>query len=119
MCDPLAELLDVGRVIERGAKASGWGAGPRNGWDARLAGVFCCGGQEPYGYAFLTIFQVIDPGNLGQVVVVLRAVGCVVGQGYEEAHSFVVRIQLSNKVGSILGDVFGCANFFELGIFGI
>jgi len=89
--------------------------GASGGYDGLYAG----GREELDGDAAFAIGQILDAGDLADVLLIERITGDVKGKRNEEAHALVKSFVFGEEVDAFVGEAFGGGGLFEMGIAGI
>ena len=69
--------------------------------------------------ATLIVFEGFDAGYLGDVFLVVRFLGGMVGESNEDAHAHPIRIAPCNEIKAVPGDILCCAGVEKGGFAGI
>jgi tyrosine-protein phosphatase SIW14 len=81
--------------------------------------AFVGGGQESYGDPALIVAQIVDAGDLAEVLVILRAKWGMVWQSDEDPHALAVRSARGDEISAVLRHVGRGADFLEHPVFRI
>ena len=79
-------------------------------------GLYGDGREELDGDAAVAVGQILDAGDLADVLLIERITGNVKGNRKEETHAFVKTFVLGEEVDAVAGDVFGGGGLLEVGI---
>jgi len=81
--------------------------------------AFVGGGQESYGDPALIVVQIVDAGDLAEVLVILWALRGMIRQGNEDPHALAVRSALGEEISAVLRHVGRGTDFLEHPVFRI
>lgn len=82
------------------------------GW----SGLCVDGRKELNGDAAVAVRQILDAGDLAEVLEIVRIAGKVIGNRDEEAHAFAIGFVFGEEVNAVAGDVFGSGGLLEVGV---